>query len=427
MLRPCCGVFEPRLVVAKYFTGACSASSESHFLGCSSSAPPRVNFKAINIYGDNVEKIDQKFRRINLMVQGEPNFLYSTLAMANISITHILFLTLPVFAQNIAPQWIEESWRVVNYPNAEWYMGFAKDKIENEPNSIAYETIEKEAQSKLSQNITVHIQSISATEQASEQTQNGKNISETINKNYRQEITSTSNTVLAKVETHSYFDKKTGYIYGFAVAKKKDLANFYKSKISSLFFFADKEFTIAEQQAEQGRKKFALDKIYAIEDSLKSIGYWASFLQAVENDNSHAEQEKILWQKANGLKMQFQNGTSVYLDISGDYSNDLDGRLRAQMQEKGCNCAMAETKEEADYLVTIKTKLSRCIEAGGAIFCWANATAEVNNLKLKKPVSLNIPEAKGGWAKGDKTKATEEAFKKLTGFLAEKISQSINQ
>jgi hypothetical protein len=337
----------------------------------------------------------------------------------------ILFLALPVLAQSV-PQWIEESWRTARYPNAEWYTGFARDKINGQPNSNDYQTIEKEAQSKLSESITFQIQGTTAIENTSRQTQSGKNISETISSDYRQQITSTSNAVLAKVQTHSHFDNKTGYIYGFAAVKKKDLADFYRSNINMLFAFAEKEFALAEQMTEQGKKKAALSQINAVEDSLKIVGYWGSYLQAVESDNSYIAKEKNYWQKASSVKMQLQHGTSVYLDISGD--NSLDG-LGAEMQEKGCNCTIAEEKENADYLVAIKTKLSRCSEArpGGAGFCYANATVAVNNLKFKKPVSVKIPEAKGGWVKGDKEKAMEEAFKKLTGSLAEQINQTINQ
>jgi hypothetical protein len=150
---------------------------------------------------------------------------------------------------------VEESWRALSYPKAEWYTGFSIDKANGSPDRAKYEAIEKDAQNKLSQSITVHIQGTTAIENTSRMEQSGKNVSETINRNFKQEITTASNAVLAKMETYSHFDKKSGYIYGFAAVKKKDLADFYKSNINSLFIFADKEFALVEQQAGQGRKK----------------------------------------------------------------------------------------------------------------------------------------------------------------------------
>jgi hypothetical protein len=334
----------------------------------------------------------------------------------------ILLLALPVLAQNPAPQWLDESWRTSRYPNTEWYTGFATDRIaKGQPDSKAYEAVEKNAQAKLSESIVVTVQGSSALQTSSKQTQTG----ETISRDYDQNIKTASTAVLAKVEVKSHYDKKSGNIYAFAAVRKKDLAAFYRSSINTLLAFAEKEFAIAEQQANQGKKKSALDKIRATEDTLKSVGYWGALLQMVESDNSYLEREKANKQKAGDLKMQLQNGTSVYLNISGD--DNLES-LGAEMQEKGCNCSIAEKEEDADYSVAIKSKLSNCTESGnGLVFCYATATVVVNSLKQGKLASVKIPEAKGGWPNNNKDKATAEAFKKLTSSLAEKINQTINQ
>ncbi|MDR2595314.1 MAG: hypothetical protein LBC87_11150 [Fibromonadaceae bacterium] len=334
----------------------------------------------------------------------------------------ILFCVVSIFAQGLVPEWVDESWRLSHYPKSEWYIGFATDKVmKGQPDSKAYQAVEKNAQSKLSESIVVKVQGSSAVQISSKQTQKG----ETINTNYDQNIRTASNAVLAKVETRSYFDKKSGYIYGFAAVKKKDLADFYRSGMNLLFSFAEKEFALAEQQVEQGRKKVALDKIQAIEDSLKIVSYWGSLLHTVESDNSYIKREQDFWKRAGDMRMRLQNGTSVYLDISGDSGLET---LSAEMQEKGCNCSIAETKEDADYSVTIKNKLGDCSEAGnGLVFCYANATVAVNSLKFNKPVSVKIPEAKGGSPNNNRDKAAAETFKKLTNSLAEKINQTINQ
>ncbi|MDR1812008.1 MAG: hypothetical protein LBQ87_04215 [Candidatus Fibromonas sp.] len=47
----------------------------------------------------------------------------------------ILFLAALVLAQDIAPEWIEESWRLARYPKSEWYIGYAKDNIKGQPGS----------------------------------------------------------------------------------------------------------------------------------------------------------------------------------------------------------------------------------------------------------------------------------------------------
>jgi len=338
----------------------------------------------------------------------------------------VLFLSAFVFAQGI-PDWVDESWRSSHYPKSEWYAGFAMDRIaKRQPDSKAYQAVEKNAQSKLSESIVVTVQGSSEVKTSSRQTPKG----ETISTNYDQSIITASNAVLAKVEVKSYFDRKSGYIYGFAAVRKNDLAEFYRSGINAIFSFAEKEFALAEQQAGQGRKKAALDKIQAIEDSLKNVAYWGSLLQTVERDNSYIKREQDFWQKIGDMRMQLQNGTSVYLDISGD--SDLE-TLGAEMQERGCNCSIAENASNAEYVVKIKVKFGNCIENTlnrfGEVYCYANANANVSvdNLKYKNLLDVKIPEAKGGWTNRNKEKATDQAIKELTNNIAEKIIQSINK
>jgi len=336
-----------------------------------------------------------------------------------------LFFAQVVFAQGFAPEWIDESWRSGHYPKSEWYTGFATDMITNgQIDSKSYEAVEKNAQSKLSESIIITVQGSSAVQTTSKQTQKG----ETINTNYNQDIKTASNAVLAKVDVKSYFDKKTGYIYGFAAVRKRDLADFYRSSINSIFSFAEKEFIRLEILAEQGKKNSAFSRIQVIEDSLKNVSYWGNFLQTVESDNSYIKREQDFWQKLNEAKKSLEHGTTIYLDISGD--NDLDA-LGGEMQEKGCNCSIAENASDADYVVKIRVKLGSCIENKlnrfGEVYCYASANVSVNNIKYKKPLDVKIPEAKGGWGNRNKEKATDQAIKELTKSLAEKIIQSINK
>jgi len=344
----------------------------------------------------------------------------------------ILFIAVSLFAQESIPTWIQDEWRSARYPKSEWYTGFVMDKINKQPDLKTYQEMEKTAQNKLSESIVVNIQGTSSVENTNVQQQNGKNRSEAITRNYNQAITTASNTVLAKMEIHSYFDKKTSRIYAFAAVRKKDLADFYRANINSLFSFAEKEFTIAEYLAEQGKKNSAFGKIRAIEDSLKNVSYWGSYLQTVDGDNSYIRREKELWQRINNAKMSLENSTSVYIDVSGiEEPEDFTARLSTYMQEKQCNCAMSENENDADYVVQVKAKLNRCMENKsnkyGEVYCYASANVSVNSPKYKRPLEMQISEAKGGWMNGNKDKATEEAFKELSKNIAEKIIQTMNK
>jgi len=335
----------------------------------------------------------------------------------------LLFIALPIFAYGSAPEWVDESWRSSRYSKSEWYTGFAMDRIASgKPDSKAFQAVEKNAQGKLSEGILVTVHASSAVQNSSRQTQKG----ETINTNYDQIVKTASNAVLAKVDIKSYFDKESGYLYSFAAVKKKDLAEFYSAKINGLFSFAESEFILANQLAETGKKKSAWNKIKTIEDSLLIVSYWENLLQAVASGtNVHSRVAEIL-QKTNAAKIALENGTSIYLNVSGsEYVRD---ELPAVLQEKGCNCSIAETEAEADYAITVKTILSRCNKAANEqVYCWANATVSVFNSKTKKKASVKIPEAKGGWTEGDTEKATEESFKSLTENLAQQLLKEMEK
>jgi len=335
----------------------------------------------------------------------------------------ILFLAVSIFAQGLAPEWVDESWRLSHYPKSEWYTGFATDRVmKGQPDSKAYQAVEKNAQSKLSESIVVTVQGSSAVQISSKQTQKG----ETINRNYDQNIKTASNAVLAKVETRSYFDKKSGYIYGFAVVRKKDLAEFYSARINGLFSFAESEFSLASQLAETGKKKSALNKMKAIEDSLLKVSYWENFLQTVSSGATAYSRSAEILQKINTARIALENSTGIHLNVSG--SEYVAEELPAVMQEKGCNCSITETAAEADYAITVKAKLSRCNKADfEQIYCWANASVSVFNSKTKKNISIKIPEAKGGWTEGNFEKATEESFKNLTENLAQQLIKEMEK
>jgi len=341
----------------------------------------------------------------------------------------LFFLSVAAYAQQAqepAPMWIQDSWRSTHYPGKEWYTGFAMDKIKGSPSQAKFKEMEKAAQNSLSESIVVNIRAASTIENTSTQKQSGKDYSEVINKNIRQIITSSSDAVLAKMETYSHFDKASGYIYSFAAVKKRDLADYYSAKVNGLFSFAESEFSIASQLAEAGKKKSALNKMKAIEDSLLKMSYWENLLQTVGSGTATYSRSAEILQKINTAKILLENGTSIYLNVSG--SEYVAEELPAIMQEKGCNCSTTGTAEEADYVITVKAKFSRCNKADfGQVYCWANASASVFNSRAKKNISVKIPEAKGGWTEGNTKKATEESFKTLTENLAQQLIKEMEK
>jgi len=307
----------------------------------------------------------------------------------------MLFLAVYVFAQGTVPEWIDESWRSSYYPKNEWYTGFETDKVKGQPDSKAYQAVEKNAQGKLSESIVVTVHSSSKLQQTQK--------NDTVSTNFDQSFKIASNAVLAKVDVKSYFDKKTGYIYGFAAVKKKDLADFYKSNINNLFSFAEKELSLAEQFTEAA-------KIKTVEDSLKKVSFWSSMLRAAESDNSYTEREMELWKRLNNAKISFQSGSGIFLDQdAAKNANPLVSELIKILSQK-----VALSKGVCTLGITAAVesdKESSCSESMVGVICVANAQLIITQCKDGKKTIL-----KGSVVGADKNSeqaAAKQVFRKM--------------
>jgi hypothetical protein len=333
----------------------------------------------------------------------------------------ILFLAALVLAQDIAPEWIEESWRLARYPKSEWYIGYAKDNIKGQPGSKDYQAMEKQAQSNLSEKIIVEIQSSTVLQTASRQ----NNAGEFISTDYQKNISTQTSAILAKVETRSYYDRKNGFLYAFAAVRKTELAEFYGTKINGLLASAENEFSLAGQLADAGKKKSALNRINAMEDTLSKIGYWANLLQAVAGattDNRPAE----MLQRANAAKIALEDGTAIHLSVSG--SEYIAEELGAALQKAECNCSIVQNISEADYAISVKAKPNRCGKPEyGLVYCFTNATVSVKNSKTNKNIPVQIPEASAGWPSHEPKRAVEESYRELTESIAKELSKEIRK
>ncbi len=323
--------------------------------------------------------------------------------------------------------WQKEACLASTYPESEWYFAFAEETLREGQNAADARTaLERQALGRMAERIRVDVSSRSSVETKSSYRSKDGASSEGISRDFMSATQISADAEFVNSFTDSHYDSKAGKVYAFAAVKKRGLADFYSARINSLFSFSESEFTLASQLAEAGKKKIALDKMKAIEDSLQKVSYWENLLQAVGSGSTIHNRSAEILQKINTAKIALENGTSIYLNISG--SEYVANELAAVMQEKGCNCSVAETEEEADYAITVKATLSRCSKAANEqVYCYANATVSVFNSKTQKNISLKIPEAKGGWTEGNTEKATEESFKNLTENLAQQLIKEMEK
>jgi len=338
----------------------------------------------------------------------------------------ILIAVVCAFARSAAPAWTSETHRLQNYPNTEWHIGFARDRVSGRANFEDFQAIEMRAQQDLSERVMAEIQSSSALRSQTVQRAQDGNFSETITTDFDVNVIIQSSAVLVNVDRRSFFNRRSGTIYGFAAVRKSVLAEFYRSNMNTLFSFIEEQIAVATLLAESGRKIAAVEKIQEIGDSLARVNEFNTLLLAVNNDDSFVENIVNIHRRLNGIRTQLQAGTKLFLDISGD--NKLTELSAIISQNEDWRFEVVQSRENADYLVGISTKLSRCTPPDVRLaLCHTNADVSVVCRKSQRNVSVQISETRGGFPNADTGRATQIAFENLTSEIAEKVIQSIKE
>jgi hypothetical protein len=324
----------------------------------------------------------------------------------------ILLLALPVLAQNSSPQWVEESWRAARYPNAEWYTGFARDNIKSQPNSETYQSIEKEAQKRLTESINIRISGTST----SKTKMTGSNKSETIDQNYAQTIQVSTNAEIAKAQTYSHYDAKNNIIYAFAAVKKKDLADYYATRIEFYLNEAQRSIDLSKQLLELDKRKEAFEKLDGSKKFIDSTAYYRSLLLIVDAQNGTKRSQSERINELLNEIAAIQAGDAMLVFVTG--TDIIVSGLQTFLSEN--NITITEDEKEAGYILKIDGKVCNATAAG--YFHYANACVKValtNARTGKNEILLTVNGQKEGALNAEK--AEQEAFKSVVPEVWAKV------
>jgi hypothetical protein len=299
--------------------------------------------------------------------------------------------------------WIEETYRLHNYPATEWYTGFAQDRVSSGAN-IAGElkVIERNAQNSLAESIVVTVSSTSLTKTESAQWQSGTQMAEVSTMDYRQAIGTATTATTVKTETKSYYNPSTGAIYAFASVRRSDLAAFYARQIDVDLNKAEVAVEVARQLMAAGKKMSAYRKVEEARQTLAGIGSYRDLLVAVDagTDESRLQSARggELQRTVEQLLIDLEQSTFVYIDSSGDGMGIFSDILAAALSENGCS--IVESPDEADYELTLSTSTAMRSDGSGnygIISYYANVKGTLYNRRTQKRVTefsiLNDPDA----------------------------------
>lgn len=333
-----------------------------------------------------------------------------------------------VYALNDAPVWLDMDVRNIQYPQHSYYTGYSEVFVgNNETREQAVDRAKQKAVGELSGKIRVFVDTENKSLDIST---SGTEFEEKINSVFVSSVKTASQASVVDYKIDTYYDARTNLIYAFAYVGKSELRNYFRSQISLYLDKVAASLATATELLGKGYKMKARNECIAVAENFAIVEYSQDLLTAIDED---ADEPVLQKQRSEYLRNELiqtiadlENSIYLYLDckelVNGQSVVHIADRLPGIIMQNGCGCSFTDSQDNADYIIRIEAKLSRCQDApDNIVFCYAFATVSVVNTVNKKTVIPKIPECKGGWTQRNRANATEEAFNELAEKIAEKV------
>jgi hypothetical protein len=326
------------------------------------------------------------------------------------------------------PPWVDDAWRTSQYPSSDWYVGFAMDVIRPGANlSEVQRRVEREAQNKLAEGITVRIQAISETHTRSNRVSDGQNFDETIRKNYEQMIQASTDAEVSRVEMSTFHDQANNRVYALARVKKADLAAYYVSRIEFYLQNAENDLKLARQFAESDRKRSALEKVQSAKEHLDECVKYNELLSAVDFQGDIRrllDKRAALMREIAAFETQLQEAAPIFVTGSELLNNNrvsiVIPALQSRLSQGGCR--IVADRNDAEFVLNIEVQDCQATHEGAFHYCYACVTATVVNTRTgRTDTQINFTSPKAGWTTADR--ACRQAFQESVTALWREITE----
>ena len=328
---------------------------------------------------------------------------------------------------DMLPPWVNDGWRNSQYPSSEWYVGYSSDVVRAGAKlSDVQKRVAEEARLELAKGVTVRLQSITTSQTSSVQVKDGKNMNESIKKNYGQQIFASTDAEVAKVELTTFHDQANNKVYALAKVKKSDLADYYATRIDYYQQNADNDLKLARQFADSDKKRSAVEKIADARKNLDECGKYNDLLSAVDGNATKRLVDKgaALQRDIAAFETKLQESASIFVggreSLKGEEVSIVIPGVQSMLSESGCR--VADRREESNFILTVDVRDCERSAAGSFFYVYACVKADVYNVKTgKSDAKLNFTAPKAGWTNEDR--AGKKAFEEATTALWKEIRE----
>lgn len=301
------------------------------------------------------------------------------------------------------PEWLNEQYRESQYSNEEYYTGFAQDRLEKgESISACLDRIKANATNRLSESIILFVTGKTDVINKSYQVISNKGTDESVYQDYKQQLTSATQSVLVNHEVKTFFDQGNSQGYAFAYIKKNSLESYYSNRIVSLLERARSEQNVSMAFEESGKMSSAKGKLTVALGYLEDTQPFFLLLAAVASDNRILDKHSevlSLYESINQSLSRMDKGPSVF--ITGTYVKKGDendafivdpGILKSVITQALSNEKLQIVDEEsnADFVLELNTSTSlrsKPVNGRGLLSYYANAEGRLINQHTGKEVT----------------------------------------
>jgi len=338
---------------------------------------------------------------------------------------------LAAYAQDmkkVLPMWVDEGWRNSKYPQSQWYSGFAQDAVPNAGRLAEIQKrVEKEAQNRMAEGISVRIAATSTTQTKSSQTRTAGGTNETIQKEYGQIIGATTDAEVVKSELYSYHDQASGKVYAFAAVKKSELAAYYLSRLQNLLQAAEDAFGLAKQFSSSERMGSALEKTAESKKNIAESDKYRDLLTAVDHKDPNTAQlmskGAALLKEVSAFEIRLREAGTVYVTgretIAGQPVSRLVSAFQSKLSEN--KCRVTDRQADAGFTMTIEAKDCNMSSSGKFQYCSACVNVDITTSSGKSEAKISFTGPKVGWTTTER--ACEKAFDDAVNELWKRVQE----
>lgn len=341
-----------------------------------------------------------------------------------------------VFSQ-LPPSWCDHDLRQLEYPDSEYFTGYAEGApMSGERSEIAIQRLKDAARVEAVSTIRVHITNQSTNDMVSQQLSNMEGEFWNVMNTFTSSTTTTVDMKIPGLQIEAWRDPQTGTIYAFAYVKKSTLIRQLEKQITVALTKVEMSLDQVDQLIATGQKLQARSAAEKALPLFAEVDEAQKLLAAVDADATEEtlmlNETRQLQQRLMAMVAHLKNALTICIQcdasIFGANYPTLSSTLQGHLSKLGCN--FVSDPSVADWVVTIQAsarEYSTVLTGNIATyFVYVDATISVRKAVTDQLVYEDMLTEKGGHTH-NYHQAAREAYRYLTPKICKAVEEQVKK